>query len=233
MYASPPAASAPSFESLHAEEEPEMNHYSNMHAMPPPNREPEIDADILAALPPEERDQILEEQRQMLAQFESSNKKPPAAQDEDFDVAEAMAQFEQMDAQLAADIAMAEELQKKEYGKASNERAMAAQKKKKKAGSQSWYEWMTGKEAAATSSGSSDTKTTTTTSRSSEDRSTSSDYPASSRSRGPRLIAAQTGDETPYMEHNATSDKKQSWWGTTEEESSPLVAVPQFSRQQT
>jgi len=220
-----------------------------MHAMPPPAAAPEIDADILAALDPEEREQILEEQRQMLAQFESSTKKPAAASynsnhhasnnDADFDVAEAMAQFDQMDAQLAADAAIAEELQKKEYGKASNARAVAAKKEKtsaktKTTESQSWYNWMTGKGDAAENSSSS--------SKSKNRSESSSDYPAnttsttssSSASRGPRLVAAQTGDETPLSNTTESGAPKQSLFASAfgkAEEESTLVAVPQFSRQ--
>lgn len=75
MMMAPPAASAPSFESLMeptSTTAPPLQHdFAGMQAMPPP---PAIDEDILAALDPAERDALLEEQRQILAQIEQNKK---------------------------------------------------------------------------------------------------------------------------------------------------------------
>jgi hypothetical protein len=77
-----PAASAPSFEDLLDSQQNQQTHnpLAGMQAVPPPAAPPAIDEDILAALDPAERKELLEEQEKIMAQIEkekASNSNQP------------------------------------------------------------------------------------------------------------------------------------------------------------
>jgi hypothetical protein len=78
-----PAASAPSFEDLLDSQQNQQTHnpLAGMQAVPPPAAPPAIDEDILAALDPAERKELLEEQEKIMAQIEkekaSNSNQPP------------------------------------------------------------------------------------------------------------------------------------------------------------
>lgn len=86
----PPAASAPSYEDLldsqqqynkqqQQQQQPVGGDYSMPAPMAPPQMAPEIDDDILAALDPAERAEILEEQRKIMEQIEKDKKNNDAS----------------------------------------------------------------------------------------------------------------------------------------------------------
>ncbi len=174
---SAPTATAPMFEDLHTQQPQEF------HPLPPPMeaapQEPDIDASILNALEPAEREAFLEEQRKILAQIEreksnveasgaaaramafdqrSSNAAANVAaayergipSDTDFSALDA-----ETAAQMAADAELAERLQKEEYAASEQRRSQRTTARQAQAasdsGSKSWYDWLTGTPAAAPS----------------------------------------------------------------------------------
>ena len=174
---SAPTATAPMFEDLHMQQPQEFHPPPlppPMEAAPAP--EPDIDASILNALEPAEREAFLEEQRKILAQIEREKSNieasGAAARAMAFDqrssnaaanVAAAYergvppnADFAALDAetaaQMASDAELAERLQKEEYAaseqRRSQRRARQAQASSA-SGNQSWYDWLTGAPAEA------------------------------------------------------------------------------------
>jgi hypothetical protein len=67
---SAPAASAPFFEDLMDQHQP--NHLAGMQVVPPPEAPPEIDESILAGLDPKEREELLAEQMKIMEQIEKA-----------------------------------------------------------------------------------------------------------------------------------------------------------------
>lgn len=152
--------------------------------MPPPMEaaapEPDIDASILDALEPAEREAFLEEQRKILAQIEREKSNieasGAAARAMAFDqrssnaAANVAAAYErgvptgadlsgldaETAAQMAADAELAERLQKEEYAASEQRRSQRRTARQaqpaSESGSQSWYDWITGTQAASTSS---------------------------------------------------------------------------------
>lgn len=157
-----------------------------MEAAPP---EPDIDASILNALEPAEREAFLEEQRKILAQIEREKSNieasGAAARAMAFDqrssnaAANVAAAYErgvpagadlsgldaETAAQMAADAELAERLQKEEYAASEQRRSQRRTARQAQAASgsesQSWYGWLTGApaEAPATRSASSTART--------------------------------------------------------------------------
>jgi len=173
---SAPTASAPMFEDLHTQQPQEFH----PPPMPPPMEaappELDIDASILNALEPAEREAFLEEQRKILAQIEqekSNNEASAAAaraiafdQRSSNAVANVAASYERggapqtssnMDdaevAQMLADAELAQKLQKEEYARSeqrrSNRTGQSSGRRQTADAGQSWYDWLTGTPAAA------------------------------------------------------------------------------------
>ena len=175
---SAPTATAPMFEDLHTQQPQEFH----PPPLPPPMeaapQEPDIDASILNALEPAEREAFLEEQRKILAQIEREKSNieasGAAARAMAFDqrssnaAANVAAAYErgvpagtdfgaldaETAAQMASDAELAERLQKEEYAASEQRRQRRSARQAQAApdsGSKSWYDWLTGTPAAAPS----------------------------------------------------------------------------------
>jgi len=210
-----PTATAPMFEDLHVHQAPQEFHPPPlpppMEAAPP---QLDIDASILDALEPAEREAFLEEQRKIMQQIETEKSNERAS-----DAAVRAMSFEQRSAsavanvaasyeggvtmvdrggaidaetaQMLADAELAERLQKEEYATSEQRRNGAAEQSgsssnRESSPDQSWYEWLTGPPAPAPA-----TRSAPSSSRAAN---TSSSTPTRSGNSG--FVTAQTGEES-------------------------------------